>query len=288
LRILPAVAEAAVCTGGSERLMERKLARLSLSRQPSVGSVDALILSYLQATAGDLQFPNERISLAVSTFWQTHAYQAANYSESAIRQEVHYSLRQGQLHRDHLQGLCEQGHSSSGHLFGLHLPEPLPLTDLPLSGYPAEVKEFRIPLGEAGNTRLDALCLYLNCLPKSERRLQLLQALRGFWFPSACKHYGLKGQCLARAVAASITLLTEQFEHLRSLVPETTALSAPPELPSAALAPTPPVEDVEEGEDADTDGLDFSNYDNIPDKAESNGHVETDPDRDGFFENILT
>lgn len=265
--------------------MERKFARLSLSRQPSVGSVDALVLSYLQATATDLQFPNERISLAASTFWQTHAYQAANYSESAIRQEVHYSLRQGHLHRDHLQGLWGSGRASGGRLFGLHLPDPLPLDDLPLSGYPAEVKEFRIPLGEADNTRLDTLCLYFNCLPKSERRLQLLQALRGFWFPFACKHYGLKGQHLAGAVAASIALLTEQFEHLQSWVPETTTLPSP-ELPSASVAPTLPVEAVE---DPDADGLDFSNYDTTPHQAESNGHVEADPAfRDSLFDNILT
>lgn len=265
--------------------MDRRFARLSLSRKPVAGTVDAIVLGYLQATSGDCQFPNERYSLAATTFWLPYAYQAANYSALAIRQEVQDSILQGQKQRDHIRGIYGPRRSlPEPRSLGLHLPDPLALTELPLSGQLSESKEFRIRLGEAGNDKLDSLCFYLNRLSTSERRLKLMQALRGFWFPFACQHYGLKGQSLAEVGEAAVSLLETQFEHLRTLLPQATtapiALAALPQSP-APCEPQPPEEISQEEPDDE-----FSDYD--ADHDSGNGQVIDDPALlEGLFENML-
>lgn len=236
--------------------MAQEIVRFRFTYVPTADNrLDCLTLAYLQATAPRLSVLRERVWLALSAFWWPRAVWVTRGKREEVIAAVYDAGRLLRQHRQFLQALC--GLAPKQAALGLHLGEPYLDRDLKLPGVlPKQPQRFQIAAEEAEGSQYGRLATHFNHLTRGERFLPIMEALRAFWYPLACRYVGMRPQELQAVVRAALAFLELQEGYL--LATYHREGRPQPKLPWVTVQPQswPLLEEVERAREAgESDGL---------------------------------
>ena len=200
-------------------------------------ALDTLLFAYLNAVGREqLDALKSRFLLAVGSFWLPYAAQALDAPAGAIQRAADRAVFQCQQQRLFLRARCGLDPDREG--LDNHLLLPGFDDRRPDRSPPQAPVKLQLSLNEMRETETGRVLAYLSQLTRADKLLKVLQPLRVFWSPLACRHYGWSDDKLAGAAHAALAILDLQEARLQQFLPPSSLSPAPADSEVRAPAPT--------------------------------------------------